>query len=199
MSFKRTLILFIRNPELGKVKTRLAKGVGDEKALAIYQELLRHTRKISRAVSARKLLYYTHFIPEKDEWAEAEFEKRLQAKEGDLGLRMRQAFEEALQSSKRVLIMGSDCPLLTSEQIEQAFSLLEEHPYVLGPAADGGYYLLGMRKPTPELFDRMPWSTDQVADLTLKRIREMGASYGLLPVLPDIDHAEDWEKYGWEF
>ncbi len=199
MSFKRTLILFIRNPEWGKVKTRLAKGVGNEKALAIYQELLRHTRDISRAVSARRLLYYTPFIPGKDEWPEAEFEKRIQAKEGDLGSRMQKAFEEALQSSRRVLIIGSDCPLLTTNHIEQAFDLLEEHPYVLGPATDGGYYLLGMREPTPELFAGMPWSTDQVADLTLGRIRELGASCGMLPTLPDIDFAEDWETYGWDF
>jgi len=199
MSFERTLILFIRIPELGKVKTRLAKGLGDEKALAIYRELLRHTRDISRAVPARKLLYYTPFIPEKDEWPETEFDKRAQAQSGDLGLRMQEAFEDALQSSDRAVIIGSDCPLLTSDQIEQAFELLEEYPYVIGPATDGGYYLLGMRKPTPALFTHMPWSTDQVAKITQERIRDMGARCGRLPVLPDIDYAADWEQYGWDF
>lgn len=193
------LLLFVRNPELGKVKTRLAAGVGDQRALAIYLELLNHTRKVAQAVSARRVLYYSHFIDEEDGWPASAFEKRLQPQVPDLGVRMHSAFQETFTFAQKAVIIGSDCPLLHEEHIKKAFSLLDEHNFVLGPAMDGGYYLLGMRQSSPELFSDMPWSTEQVADLTRVRMKKQGGTIGELPELPDIDYAEDWERYGWAF
>ncbi|GJM34514.1 MAG: hypothetical protein DHS20C18_35150 [Saprospiraceae bacterium] len=213
MSGRNTLILFIRNPELGKVKTRLAKTVGDEKALRIYMELLRHTRNITMAVEARRYLFYSHFINQNDNWPNSHFEKMLQA-EGDLGTKMSEAFQRVFELRKPVkkagtapstkgihqktIIVGSDCASLTTEILHEAFRVLDHSPYVMGPALDGGYYLLGMKKFTPELFQDMPWSTDQVASITQNRIKGLRKSCHLLPELPDIDYAEDWEQHGWE-
>jgi hypothetical protein len=110
---------------------------------------------------------------------------------------MHLAFVDTLQTSSKAVIIGSDCPLLTPEIVQLALDQLDQYPFVLGPALDGGYYLLGMRKPTPELFENMEWSTEDVAKITLARIAESGASCYLLPALPDIDVEEDWVKYGW--
>ena len=197
MASKRALIIFIRNPELGKVKTRLAESLGDEKALAIYKSLLEHTRQIAESVETDRLVFYSHFIDPTDEWASVHFQKFLQS-EGDLGSKIKQSFEKAFEQHQKVLIIGSDCASLTATLIEEAFEALDSHEFVLGPAIDGGYYLLGMRQFSPTLFDGIPWSTDRVANLTLEKMKELGGSCQLLVPLSDIDYAEDWEKYGWE-
>ncbi len=206
MSGQNALILFVRNPELGKVKTRLARTVGDEQALRIYLELLRHTRNLAMTVEARRYLYYSHFIDEKDNWPASHFEKMLQS-EGDLGTKMADAFHRVSElhrgnrkngGSTKMVIIGSDCASLSSDIVREAFRALSNHPYVLGPAKDGGYYLLGMNKFTPQLFQDMPWSTNEVSTITQQRIKDLGHTYHLLPELPDIDYAEDWEEHGWE-
>jgi rSAM/selenodomain-associated transferase 1 len=191
----RTTLIFIKNPELGKAKTRLAATVGAERALSIYRQLLAHTRRVVRAVEARRLLYYSRFVDTQDEWSAAEFDKRLQVA-GDLGLRMQQAFAEAFaEGGGPVLIIGSDCAELSPAIIEEAFRQLETHDIVIGPARDGGYYLLGMRTFTPAVFQDMEWSTAEVLQQTLARIPE-GHSYFLLPTLSDVDTEADWLTYG---
>ncbi len=194
MQDKRALLLFVRNPEKGKVKTRLAQDLGEDKALEIYLELLEITRKAAIAAQADRLLFYTNFIPKNDAWSEDLFQKRLQA-DGDLGARMEAAFEEALYSRNKAVIIGSDCPELTAEIIEEAFVLLETNDAVLGPANDGGYYLLGLKKVIPEVFRDMIWSTESVLSETLARLDAAGKNYALLPELSDVDHAVDWERY----
>ena len=193
---QNTLLIFIKNPELGKAKTRIAQTVGDEKALQVYLELLAHTRKVAKEVNAQRHLFYSSFIDEKDEWKQKDFQKFLQAK-GDLGNRMSLAFQNAFQQSEKVLIIGSDCASLTSEIVEQAFTALDEHDFVIGPATDGGYYLLGMRQFQPAVFRDITWSTDQVFPATIERINALEKSYFVLPELSDIDYWEDWLKYGW--
>lgn len=190
------LITFVKNPKKGKVKTRLAQSVGDEKALQIYQALLEHTRQICLKIPAHRYLYYSSFIDEKDNWSNTAFHKALQP-DGDLGERMSTAFKQVLQKHDKAIIIGSDCASLKAEIIEQAFDLLEEHDFVLGPAIDGGYYLLGMRQLLPALFTDIPWSTDKVADITRQRIQAEGFSLAEVATLSDIDYEEDWEKYGW--
>lgn len=191
----RTTLIFIKNPELGKAKTRLAATVGAERALSIYHQLLAHTRRVVRAVEARRLLYYSRFVDTRDEWSAAEFDKRLQAA-GDLGARMQQAFAEAFaEGGGPVLIVGSDCAELSPAIIEEAFRQLETHDIVIGPARDGGYYLLGMRTFTPEVFTDIAWSTAEVLQQTLARIPD-GYTYFLLPTLSDVDTEADWEAYG---
>jgi len=192
-----TLIIFIRNPELGKVKTRLARDVGAEKALAIYEALLRHTRETAMQIEARRLLFYSQGIQEKDDWPPAYFDKRLQSG-NNLGERMQHAFATALATTDKAVIVGSDIAQIDAEIIKKAFAALDETDFVIGPALDGGYYLLGMKQPTPELFQNMPWSTDQVCALTQQRIRQLGKTYRLVDTLSDIDYASDWEQHGWE-
>ncbi|MEM9887395.1 MAG: TIGR04282 family arsenosugar biosynthesis glycosyltransferase [Bacteroidota bacterium] len=194
---QQTLLIFIKNPELGKAKTRIAQAVGDEKALQIYLELLAHTRKVAKAVNANRHLYYSRFIDESDEWTRQDFQKFLQSK-GTLGTRMAQAFQTAFQTSEKVLIIGSDCASLSTEIVTKAFDALDRHDFVLGPATDGGYYLLGMKKFQPSVFEAIAWSTAQVFPTTIQRIEALEQSYFLLPELSDIDHWEDWLKYGWK-
>lgn len=197
MPIDKALLIFIKNPEPGKVKTRLARAVGDQQALAIYRVLLEYTREVTQAVDAHRMLFYSTFIDPGDNWPETDFEKLLQQGR-DLGARMDHAFQLAFQRFTKAVLIGSDCASLTPEIIFEAFSALDRFPYVLGPALDGGYYLLGMRAPAPFLFKNMTWSTANVLTETIQRIGERGQSHFLLPALSDIDTVEDWEKYGWD-
>lgn len=190
------LIIFIKNPIPGKVKTRLAATMGNEAALKVYQKLTQHTREIAQNLKLDRYLYYSDFIDQEDEWSNELFFKRRQSGQ-DLGERMTQAFSEMLRNTSKAVIIGSDCPLLTPAIVQEAFDQLDHFPYVLGPATDGGYYLLGMCQPSPFLFENMAWSTDQVAQITLERIAKAGQSCFVLPTLPDIDQEEDWKQYGW--
>lgn len=193
-----TLLIFIKNPEKGKVKTRIAQTAGEDRALQIYLELLRHTRQVSQEIDARRLLFYSDFIEESDQWSSQEFQKLVQHGE-DLGERMSNAFLLGLiQPDDKAIIIGSDCPLLTNDIVESAFAKLDDFPFVVGPATDGGYYLLGMKHHTPEVFENIQWSTKNVLSDTLERIQELEKEYFLLPELPDIDYEADWKKYGWE-
>ena len=191
------LIIFIKNPEKGKVKTRLAATVGDDQALRIYLELLRHTRDVAISVEASRFLYYSQWINDQDGWPPAFFHKKLQSGE-DLGQKMANAFQETLQSHGKAVIVGSDCASLTPAILEEAFHLLDQYDFVMGPAMDGGYYLLGMKDFTPEVFQEIAWSSEEVGSSTLLKIDQLGKTYSLLPLLSDIDYEEDWNKYGWE-
>lgn len=179
------------------MKSRLAATMGNAKALKIYKELLRHTREVTIHIDARRHLFYSEDIRSDDEWLSSDYEKQLQAS-GDLGDKMRQAFETVLQSSKKAIIIGSDCPQITPEHINNAIALLENHDIVIGPSLDGGYYLLGMKSLHIELFDDMTWSTDSVYSETIERITMKGLSYGTTETLSDVDHERDWIKWGWE-
>lgn len=190
------LIIFIRNPELGKVKTRLAGSVGDEKALEIYKALLKHTRETVLELKVDRLLFYADVVNRGDEWNNNLFLKMAQVGD-ELGDRMFHAFLTALETHEKAVLVGSDIPQINAQIIEEAFQQLDNHPFVIGPALDGGYYLLGMRSPAHELFDNMEWSTPHVFDQTVERIKRMEKSWHELPVLSDVDYLEDWEKYGW--
>jgi len=198
---KRGLIIFIKNPELGKAKTRLAATVGDEKALEVYQDLLAHTRKIALAVDADRLLFYSDSITQNDEWSLDHFKKYLQSK-GDLGEKLKQAFAQGFESDyDQLLVIGSDCPVLTAEQIEKAFAELTKtegstaSKVGIGPSKDGGYYLLGMRKYYYHLFENKPWSTDKLLESTVTELEERKVRFSLLEELYDIDTEEDLKKW----
>jgi rSAM/selenodomain-associated transferase 1 len=194
----RALLIFIKNPEKGKVKTRLAKDAGDERALAIYLELLRHTREIALSLDVHRHLFYSSFVDTADDWPADAFQKQVQ-EPGDLGSRMKDAFRQAFRSASSVVIIGSDCASLSKELVEQAFTALQEYDFVIGPAIDGGYYLLGMRSFQPSVFDLEEWSTEDVFSETIRRIETLGATYHCLTELSDIDYLNDWETYGWVF
>lgn len=195
---KHTLLIFIKNPIPGKTKTRLAKTVGNEEALRIYGELLKHTRTISTQTDAALHLYYSHFIDIDDDWNHTIFNKKLQVGE-DLGSRMKNAFANSFaEGVPKVVIIGSDCASLTTDILNQAFAALDTHDFVVGPTFDGGYYLIGMRSYMPQVFENMTWSTESVFSDTIATITSLQKSYALLPKLSDIDYEEDWQKYGWD-
>ncbi len=188
---KNNLLVFIKNPQLGKVKTRLAATVGAENALRIYTYLLTYTREIIIQVNAQKTIYYDSFVPETDLFEPAFFDKKIQLG-SNLGERMSNAFEDAFaQDSDRVVLIGSDCELITTAIIEQAFSALSQADVVIGPATDGGYYLIGANAHYSELFALSVWSTPTVLAETVQRIKEKGLEYVLLPTLSDIDTEAD--------
>lgn len=193
MNKKRLLIIFVKNPELGKCKTRLAATIGDEKALNFYKNMLKRTKEVAEKVGADKAIYYSSFIDGKDLWPnQPPFYKFLQNQNPDLGIKMQSAFEEAFQDGyESVCIIGSDCYALDEKAIEQAFNALENHDVVLGPSNDGGYYLLGMNQLHPELFKNKEWSTESVAPETIQDFKSLNLKYSLLEELTDIDNEED--------
>ena len=191
MTEKKLLLLFVRNPELGKVKTRLAAAVGPQKALDIYSRLLRHTRQVTQNLPVQKRVYYAGWVAENDIWPNVQYEKRLQPP-GDLGQKMEAAFASAFADGyTSVVIIGSDCLQLTPAILRQAYMELGRHDVVIGPALDGGYYLLGMKQLHPELFRNKRWSTAHVFPDTLQDIQTLRLTYSLLPRLSDVDHVED--------
>jgi rSAM/selenodomain-associated transferase 1 len=185
------LLIFVKNLVLGKVKTRLARTIGDAKALEVYHQLLRHTHDITKLLRTDKYLCYSDNIEYNDIWEKNSYTK-MQQNGADLGERMLNSFIEAFSDNyKRVVIIGSDCPELQTKHIEKAFELLKEKDVVIGPADDGGYYLLGMNKLIPSLFFNKKWSTSHVMRDTINDIRRMDLQYSLLPVLSDVDEEKD--------
>jgi rSAM/selenodomain-associated transferase 1 len=186
------LIIFVRNPELGKVKTRLAKAIGDKKALLVYQDLLLHTMSVTKKVDCDKFVFYDNNIALNDIWSCNLFNKKIQFG-ADLGAKMQNAFQELFDLGyKNCLIVGSDLFDLQAQHINEAFHKLESNEVVIGPAEDGGYYLLGLKKIIPALFSDKNWGTKTVLKDTLKDLSS--CSIGFLEILNDIDTMEDLEK-----
>ena len=188
---KELLIIFYRNPELGKVKTRLAASVGDEKALAIYLRLSGHTREVTENLAMDKSVYYSDFTDSEDNWSLTKYKKEIQTGR-DLGERMKNAFASGFeQGYQKIAIIGTDCFELSSEIITQSFERLDHHDAVIGPALDGGYYLLGMKKLIPEIFRNKAWSTESVCTETMKDLERLNLIYSLSPPLRDVDEVRD--------
>ncbi len=183
---------------IGKVKTRVAVGSNNDEALRIYKLLLDKTRKVTEGLNAEKHLFYSDQICLDDEWDTKLYNKHLQA-EGDLGDKMLSAFQTCFQlndgAESRVIIIGSDCPYLSEEIIDSAFSALNNHEVVIGPTFDGGYYLLGMNHLYSELFENLPWSTEEVLKLTIEKIKYLGLTYTKTVKLNDVDTYNDWLTY----
>lgn len=195
MQNKNAILLFIKNPELGKVKTRLAKTIGNERALEIYKKLLTHTQSIASPIDADKFGFYSDTINNDDQWSAADYYKKLQFN-GDLGQRMAAAFQEVFSLGyQSVCIIGSDCFELTSAIICDAFSKLENHDVVIGPAYDGGYYLLGMILFHETLFQNKSWSTDTVFPDTINDFEKLAVTEYHLEKLSDIDEEKNLPKH----
>lgn len=191
MNHDNLLMIFAKNPEIGKVKTRLARTIGDEKALMIYLKLLEHTHAIADKVFSDKAVFYSSRVQEFDILDYYKFPKFLQ-KGDSLGERMDRAFGQAFsQHYDKVVIIGSDCYELSAEIIEDAFTALDSHNVVLGPAHDGGYYLLGMDRHYSHLFKDKKWSTPDVLLDTILDLKKLKLSYQLLPTLTDVDEEKD--------
>jgi rSAM/selenodomain-associated transferase 2/rSAM/selenodomain-associated transferase 1 len=194
-----TLLLFVRYPEEGRVKSRLASFLGDEAAARFYRRCARNLAGQSRRLG-RKARRYLCYSEQADlerlwRWLGSGFRYRPQIGEG-LGQRMENAFITAFaEGAGKVIILASDTPDLTAEIIEEAIAALEEADTVIGPCHDGGYYLLGMKELHRPLFDGIPWSTDEVVARTLEAIESQGLSCRLLPTLADIDTGEDLRRW----
>lgn len=187
------LLIFTRNPELGKVKSRLAQGIGEENALEIYKKLLEHTRDVTAQVDCIRRVGYSVQVRSNDVWTEGRFEKFKQ--EGsDLGERMENAFKQAFKlGHDKVIIIGSDLYDLRPQHIKKAFEALDQNDAVIGPAHDGGYYLLGMKTLIPSVFKNKNWGTETVLADTLTSLSNR-RTHKLEP-LNDIDYASDIKPY----
>lgn len=194
------ILIFIKNPILGKAKTRLAKDIGKEKALEVYKLLLAHTRKITKSISADKLLYYALEIDKNDDWSSSVYQKFLQNPSSDLGQKMYSAFTDSFENGyERLIIIGSDCFDLSEETLNQALVQLEKKDAVIGPAFDGGYYLIGLKKnlmtSTQSILDQLflnrDWSHKNVAQEAMKVFERFDLDFHTLPALSDIDTVKD--------
>lgn len=187
------LLIFQKNPLLGKVKTRLAATIGEEKALDIYHQLVELTLKEALKTHFEIFIFYSDFIPVHKPSAMLNYELQ---KGNDLGERMKNAFRKVFQLGfNKALIIGTDCPEIKAELVTQAAQLLDAKDLVLGPAEDGGYYLLGMKTLQQEIFEQVAWSTESVLKQTLEKAGRKELKVSLLEMLNDIDTAEDLKKF----
>ena len=192
---KNVVIVFAKEPIAGKVKTRLGKTIGMEKAAELYDLLLKRTLGILSNISHLEVILFKTSDSSEKYFQEAGYTKILNQADGDLGERMKNAFNIAFHNgAQRVVIVGTDCPDLGENDIKKAFVTLKEHDVVVGPALDGGYYLLGLKAEKPDLFRDIKWSTGEVLKETMQRIEGGKLSYSTLEEKFDIDEAGDLEK-----
>ncbi|MBM6499805.1 glycosyltransferase [Flavobacterium cyanobacteriorum] len=186
---KKLVLVFTRNPELGKVKTRLAATIGEKNALEVYVYLLTHTKNCISQVNATKRVLYSEAITLHDIWDNTTFEKDIQ-QGTDLGMRMQHAFEKGFEDGfNKIVIVGSDLPTLDSKDIEDAFLLLDTNEVVIGPAEDGGYYLLGLKSIPNGIFENKNWGTNSVLADTLTNLSHIQTAF--IKMKNDIDTIED--------
>ena len=184
--------VFAKYWEPGAVKTRLGASIGDQAAARVYREFLRTLlHRFSSAGDRRELVFapssrradFQTFAPG---WPLAD------QGEGDLGQRMARFFQRAFdQQSSRVVLIGSDSPTLPHSILNDAFAKLREHPVVLGPSEDGGYYLVGARGDIPPIFDNIDWSTPDVWSQTIRRLERFGVEHARLSTWYDVDSRPD--------
>ncbi|GAB4010181.1 TIGR04282 family arsenosugar biosynthesis glycosyltransferase [Spirosoma migulaei] len=187
------LIVFVKNPIPGQVKTRIARTVGDARAVEVYRHLLGYTQQLVKDFADECVVYYGDFINPDDGWNN--YPKHQQTGV-DLGERMLNAFwEQFAAGAKKVVIIGSDCLPITPDHIRRALNVLDTTDVVIGPATDGGYYLLGMNQLQPFLFQDMPWSQPELCQLTELAILQHNRTFARLDELTDIDEWADYERY----
>lgn len=190
METKQALLIFQKNAVPGYVKTRLAATIGDARAMDVYLFLVAHTHRVAQQVQVNKHLFYSDRIEPLSGNPE---NYTLHVQHGnDLGMRMQQAFATVFEAgAQQAVIIGTDCYELDAATIQDAFQLLAENEVVIGPAEDGGYYLLGLKKNSPGLFNGITWSSDAVFTQTMEKAKVLGLRVATLPVLPDIDTEAD--------
>src|SRR6266850_306566 len=193
--------LFARSPEPGFVKTRLIPTLGRDGAAELYRGLLADALRAVEGTSAeRRVLYLLE--PDRDgggapcaqpfEWRDIAGVQVREQRGAGLGERLSAAFAELLDTSvARAVVFGADCPAVDAATLDRALADLERHDLVLGPAADGGYVLIGLARPCASLFEGVPWGTDRLLERTLERARDAGITTHLMPVLADVDTAGD--------
>jgi rSAM/selenodomain-associated transferase 1 len=191
-------VIFTRAPRQGRVKTRIAKDLGDARALAIHRELTERTLAAARGLrDAQVVVAHTPADAGDEMRAWLGDDLGYEPQRGrDLGQRMAAAIDARLSSgSSRVVVVGSDVPDLTTAILDEAFTSLHASDVVIGPAADGGYYLIGMKALHRSLFERIPWSSAETLARTLAAIRDAGLGVHLLEILRDVDTVVDWRDW----
>ncbi len=204
------LVLLTRYPELGKVKTRMIPALGTMGATELHRAMTEHTVATARSFQAMHSVQVVVYVAGADtteyqldvlllqmeQWLGHGIEYRYQVG-NDLGQRMLNAFHDTLQDADRAVMIGTDCPGITPMLLVDAFTWLHSHDVVLGPATDGGYYLIGLRQVVEELFVGIAWGTDQVFVNTVALAEAHNLNTALLPILSDVDRPEDiavWES-----
>lgn len=197
------LILFTRYPMAGKAKTRLIPALGGEGAAQLQKKMTQHILGQGRAFREKypeakiEIHHSGGNLSLLQAWLGEDLNYIPQG-EGDLGKKMYFAFDMSFsEGAEKALIAGSDCPLLTPKIFEQAFQELDNHDLVLGPALDGGYYLIALKKAIREIFEDIVWGKEQVLASTLKKAESLKLKVKLLEEMSDVDYPEDlwvWEK-----
>lgn len=193
---ERRLCIFARSPRLGEVKQRLAESIGDESALIAHEVLLQ--RALDRCTGEDGYaveLWLTELNGQEITGFSRPGLKFCEQSGPDLGARMRHALELGLEAGAPTVLIGCDCPDIDADYVKAAFAGLEHADVVVGPAEDGGYGLIGLRKPVPELFHDIPWGTSAVLRTTLGRAVDVGANVALLEEIYDVDTLADWQRY----
>ncbi len=202
---RECIILFTRFPQPGRVKTRMIDRLGPQGAAELHTKMTEQVIcQIAPALQTRKIQLQVYYCggsqQEMTDWLGRNWTFCIQ-QGSDLGQRMEHAFaQETQRGAGRILLIGSDCPDITADIIISGLKKLNSHDLVLGPAADGGYYLIGLRAPGNKnsiLFNSINWGTDQVLEQTLTQAKKGGLSYTLLPQLHDIDRPEDLDYFNY--
>ena len=190
--------IFIKYPEPGRVKTRLAKDVGNEKAAGISRQVAEQIMKNTFCVDQnyKRIVFYDP--PERlryfEQWLGHEQFISQQGK--DVGERMDLAIRALLdRGAEKAILTGADIPGLNSTIISEAFAVLDDAEIVIGPAKDGGYYLIGMKEPHLELFQGIPWSTPKVYEETIRILKQLHLRYRCTEMLSDLDTTEDYSRF----
>lgn len=198
-----TLIIFSRYPEAGKTKTRMIPALGAVGAAELQRQMTEHTLNTAKKLfSCRDINIEVHFTggnkQSMSEWLGNDF-KYIPQVVGDLGHKMRSAFDRAFSlGNKRVVTIGIDCPDITQGILDNAFNFLQKQDLILGSAEDGGYYLIGLNRTIPQLFQNINWGTEQVLKQTKDIAQQLNLKVHCLPCLSDVDRPEDlviWQKY----
>ncbi|WP_341217109.1 TIGR04282 family arsenosugar biosynthesis glycosyltransferase [uncultured Wocania sp.] len=187
---KELIIVFVKNIKLGKVKTRLAKSIGNQGAFEVYSELVKITETAIKNLLIDKRIYFSDAI------IDTKWENHYKAvqKGENLGERMKNAFIKGFEDGyEKIVLIGSDLPDINSNHIENGLQAFNSNNVVFGPAIDGGYYLVGMTKIYDFIFDNKPWSQSNLLEITLEELKENSISFSLLEPLNDIDTFEDLE------
>lgn len=182
------VIVFVKNIKLGTVKTRLAKTIGDYGAFEVYTELVKITEKATSELKVDKRIYFSNAI------VDSQWQDNFKAVQNgsDLGERMLNAFKDGFKDGyKRIVLIGSDLPDISSKHIECGLQKLNDNQVVFGPAEDGGYYLIGLSELETCVFENKPWSQSNLLEVTLNELNQKGIKTGILGTLNDIDTYED--------
>jgi rSAM/selenodomain-associated transferase 1 len=185
--------VFCKAPVLGKVKTRLIRGIGARRALDLYKEMF---ERLMADFSLNSSLAELWISPDKDHVFFDQYAvPRFQQAGVDLGARMTSALRDGLTRHESVILVGVDLPLINKSYVDRAVSSLRDHEVVLGPAEDGGYGLVGVKAETSDMFSDISWGTEKVLSQTCNRLNRCGLSYSLLPLIWDVDRPSDLPRY----